>query len=361
MGGWPANMPNCSTKFPLSDARSASCENSEVTERSKRLLVTGSTGFIGRHLLPLLLDEGFDLVLPVRDVQRCPQLFRDHPGIQIIRADQLERQEPLDEALRRTSGIIHLAGLAHVADPKDAKAFENTNARMTAHLVQCAGRADGISLFVHMSSLAAVTDNVSTSTIDDMTVPRPATDYGISKLQAEAHAATLTSRGVCAISLRPPLVVGFDAKGNWASLQKLGASGVPLPFAGIRNRRSMVSVQTVTQAITHLCRSRPPAEKSGNYCVADPETLSLREILIELRAGLGMSPRLWPFPAFAFAALGHAMRRRRLVASLIDDLVVDPSRFYSTFEFRPSIPLREAIRRSGADYGSAQSAVARSS
>lgn len=323
-----------------------------MAKKCNRILVTGSTGFVGRHLVRRLLTSDFELVLPVRNTERCPIAFRTSPRVQLIPCDGWGRSAK--EALRGVSGVVHLAGLAHVRNPRAAALFEDANVRLTSSLVDEVKKAENVSLFVHMSSLAAITGNASDKTVDDYTPARPTTDYGLSKLRAEACVAELSNHGVAAISLRPPLIVGSGAKGNWALLLKLATTGVPLPFGSVHNRRSLVSVQTVAEAIDHLCSTKPSPATSGSYCLTDSEPLSLKNMLSELRAGVGMRPRLLPVPVPVLAALGHLSGARRVAASLLDDLYVDASRFDSVFGFQSSVYLRAEIRGSAAEYRQAR-------
>ncbi|WP_139789276.1 hypothetical protein [Manganibacter manganicus] len=186
--------------------------------------------------------------------------------------------------------------------------------------------------------------------VSDVTKNEPVAAYGRSKREAEEHVAKLAERGVLAISLRPPLVVGADAKGNWAGLQKLAATGIPLPFGGIHNERSFIGVWSLAEMIAHLCRSDWHSELSGNYCVADPGFLSLPDIVTELRSGMGIPARLFSVPSAIFDWAGALSGRRRQFAGLTGNLRVDPSRFLERFGFKPALPVREAIRHSGADY-----------
>ena len=104
-------------------------------------------------------------------------------------------------------------------------------------------------------------------------------------------------------------IVGAEARGNWALLERLAASGLPLPFASIVNRRSFVGVETLCEAISALICQTPESRLSGNYCIADEETLSLPDVIGELRQGMGMSPRIFACPPAIFAALGQLTGR----------------------------------------------------
>ena len=187
------------------------------------------------------------------------------------------------------------------------------------------------------------TANATEATLDDRSDALPATAYGRSKRVAEEHVAALAAKGVFAVSLRPPLVAGAEARGNWALLQRLAPRGSP----AFREHRQSAKLRRGRHAVRGdfgtVSRSWDP-RLSGNYCIADEERLSLPEVVRELRRGMGLPPRLFACPPAIFAALGQLSGRRRQLAGLTGNLRVDASRFFSTFAFKPATPIREAIR-----------------
>jgi UDP-glucose 4-epimerase len=313
------------------------------------ILVTGGTGFIGRHVVRKLLAEGHSLRLPYR--RSAPTEWHDDPRIELIEIEDFPVAD-LAPLVGGTGAIVHLAGLAHVGDMHRAdlsRDFQRLNDELTGRLASAA-RDAGTAAFIHISSLAAITSNANAEIVSDLTDTGPVSSYGRSKRAAEARVRQLAAAGRFAISLRPPLVVGAGASGNWRSLQKLAALGLPLPFASVRNRRSFISIQSLTQAIALLCSRSWPPSYSGDYCIADPDLLSLPQIVVELRSGMGRKPSLFPCPPTLLDALGAVTGRGRQIAGLTGSLRVDSSRFATTFNFVPELSIREAIRVSGKEF-----------
>lgn len=314
--------------------------------------MTGAAGFVGRHVVQSLLTDGHELTLLLRSSSNIPAAFEANPQIDILGFSDADAEETFATAFSGVSAVVHLAGLAHVAKSDRAVStnlFTQSNTELTARLARLAA-ANDIKSFIHLSSLAAVVPNACEAKIDDTVDLGPASPYGQSKREAEKHVQSLAETGAFAISLRPPLIVGAEAKGNWASLQALAATGIPLPFASLRNKRSFVGIGTLVKAITLLCTTRQSSENSGEYCLVDPETMSTADVVRELRAGMKMPPRIFPCPTGLFRLIGRLTGRRRQLEGLIGDLEVDASRFYSTFDFSPSQNLGDAMRQSGAAY-----------
>ncbi len=251
-------------------------------------------------------------------------------------------------ALQGCEAVVHLAAQVPLPGVSD-EAFDEVNDRGTARLIeQCA--ASEAKLLVLMSSVFAVTDNTAKAPIDEQTQPNPTTPYGRSKLASENHMKLFDRPGRCGIVLRPPIVYGAGAQGNWRLLQRLAASGVPLPFGAVRNRRTLVAAENLADAVFRLI-SLPPAElKSGTYLVSDQESVSLTEILTWLRIGMAMSPRLLPVPPALLEFSLRAFGRQKIAKSLLGDLEVDSRLFRETFCWSPMVQPREGITRSGAGF-----------
>lgn len=320
-----------------------------------QVVVTGATGFVGRHIVERLLEHGHAATLAVRDQAACPAEWQSDGRLKIVATGGLEDAPTLEAVLAGHHAVIHAAGLAHVA-PRDAAeaetAFMRANAEATGRLARAAKKA-GISRFVHVSSLAAITPNAAEVVVDDATTGwRPQTAYGRSKLAAEE--ALEAERGeMGAISLRPPLIVGSDAPGNWRSLQRLAASGLPLPFGSVANRRSLIGVDALADRIATLCSRVWPRESSGRYCVAEGLPVSLRDMITELRGGMDLPPRLFACPTPLMRTVLRATGRQRQAEGLFGDLVVDDGRFRRTFlsgDAREAEDLRATIRGAGTGY-----------
>ena len=125
------------------------------------------------------------------------------------------------------------------------------------------------------------------------------------------------------VALRPVLVYGKGMKGNFAALVDLARSPYPLPLGGLKARRSLLSVDNLVDAVAAVLASSSPLRRP--FIVADPEALTVPEMIAALRQGLGRSPGLVPLPAPLLRLALHAAGRKGWYERLACPLVVDPS------------------------------------
>jgi nucleoside-diphosphate-sugar epimerase len=296
-----------------------------------RILVTGASGFVGRAVVPALVAAGHDVRAAVRGV---PAPFAS--PVEVVPHGDLG--EPVDwlPALTGMECVVHLAGIAHTGPGIPAARYDRVNRHATAELAQAA-RAAGIERLVLVSTIRAQTGPASDGVLTEADAPRPTDDYGRSKLAAEV---ALAQSGVPFTVLRPVLVYGPAARGNLRALVRLCALPLPLPFGALAKRRSLVSVQNLAAAILHV--HRHDACRGETYLVADPQPLSLPEIVTALRAGMGKAPGLITVPP-ALIRLGlTALRRTHNWDQLNGQLVVDPSKLIAS-GWRPDPDTKAAL------------------
>lgn len=311
----------------------------------KRILITGATGFIGRHIVPRLRRDGHALTLAVRKASTCPTAWHHDQEIRLVETGPIESSTNLDTTFAETAVVIHLAGLVQATnDGNEDEEFDFANTVATQKLVDAA-TDHRVEAFINLSSLSTISDGVTPDILNDDVQGKPSSAYGRSKQKAEESVAQLSSKGIFSVSLRLPLVFGTDAKGKWAILQKLAATSMPLPFGCIKNRRSIISAESAADVIAHLCTRRWPVSSSGVYIVSDG-AVSTADMVIELRRGMGLPPRLLPIPVAFLSMTATILRQQQRVASLFGNCEVDDTRFRRRFEYLASTDVRLAIRQS---------------
>ncbi|HZO22101.1 MAG TPA: NAD-dependent epimerase/dehydratase family protein, partial [Steroidobacteraceae bacterium] len=251
--------------------------------------------------------------------------------------------------------IVHLAGLAHqqASTASRLPEFLRINAEGTRLLARSASRAR-VRRFVFVSSIAAVRTRSDTP-VDDSTPCAPTDAYGCSKLEAErALLGELKNAPTDWCILRPPLVYGPGNPGNMRRLLQLMSSGLPLPLASIRNRRSFIFVDNLVDALVRVLRH--PPKVCSTYVLSDGSDFSTPELVTALAAAAGRRVRLFPVPVSVLGMLGRAgdaagalldktVGLSTAVDRLVGSLPVDGTRFRQSFEWHPRINPDAALRQ----------------
>jgi nucleoside-diphosphate-sugar epimerase len=295
------------------------------------VLLTGASGFVGRHLLPSLAAAGY----AVRAAVRPSSQIEPTAGVEVVRVANFEDGVDWTPVLSGVSAVVHLAALAHTLEHENDQPYDVINRAATEALARAAANA-GVAHFVFVSSIRAQCGPSAAHVLNEMDEPRPVDAYGRSKLAAEAAVA---AAGIPCTIFRPVLVYGPQVGGNMERLVALAASRLPLPFGGLNNRRSLLAVDNLNAAI-RFALAQPPAARD-TYVVADPEPLSIADILTALRAAVGRRPGLWALPAPLVLGLCR-IAGSGLWERLGSSLVVDPGKLMRA-GWKPVIEARTAL------------------
>lgn len=305
-----------------------------------RILLTGANGFVGSHLRRRLSEAGHRVVAASRKPPSATDV-----GEWVV----LDEDGDFAAALEGCEALIHAAG----ATPANSGAVPSNYEGSLRYSCRLAEAVPGsaVRTVIHLSSVAALggVRALAASSIDDRLPAAPATDYGRSKREAELAFDGAAAPGRLVANLRLPLVFGPGAQGSWAALSRLAASGLPLPFASVANRRSFLGIGNLGRLVEAILASSGDGERSGTYVAADRELVSLREVCTALRSGLDRRAGLFPFPPALLSAPLRWAGREEMAAGLFADLVIDASRARETFGWDPVEPTLEAMARSLSD------------
>ena len=298
------------------------------------VLVTGASGFVGGHLKLRLVRDGY----AVRRVVRTRPGQDDESAIAA-----LGPATDWQSALVDVNTVVHLAARVHRQnDEQESHLYRVTNTEGTLSLAYAAANA-GVRHFIFISTVLVhgrSSDGRRPFTENDILMPRGS--YGLSKAAAELGLERIAQEcGMAVTIIRPPLVFGAGAKGNFRALGRVVKRGIPLPFASIRNRRAFVSVQNLTSFISH--RILHPGTNYEVFLVADDEQVSTPEFIRQLARAAGAPSRLFPMPTKALDGLFKVSGRPDAHDSLIGSLELDLSKAAST-GWRPEISQREGLR-----------------
>ena len=298
-----------------------------------RILVTGATGFIGQSLVPALARQGFF----VRAAARDPARVAAGPNVEPVAMPDLSGPADWSGLLEDVSHIVHLAGIAHAPGALPDEIYTRINTDAVAEL---AGQAKGkIDRFVLMSSVRAQAGLSSPTTITEAETPAPTEIYGRTKLEAERR---LSESGVDYTALRPAVVYGPGVKGNIASLATIAKTPMPLPFGGLDNRRSLLSIDNLIAAVAHVLQTEET--RNETYLVADAESISVAGMVAAMREGLGRPPQLVKMPHRAIRRLMKSFGREADWERVCGTFEIDPAKLMAT-GWRPEIDSAEGIKK----------------
>lgn len=272
----------------------------EPIEPGATVLVTGATGFVGRAVCARLNEAGYS----VRAVGRHE-------------VGEIHRGTDWRAVLEGCDAVVHLAARVHVMNggaDGDDEVYREVNLHGTATLVRQAREA-GLRRFVFMSTIKVLGESGVEVKPDDPPAPHDA--YAVSKTEAEAAIHDLAEE-MDVVILRPPLVYGPGVRANFERLMRLVATGWPLPFSAIRNRRSLIHVGNLADAVRHALICRP-----GTYHPKDRRDLSLPELTQLIASGMERPCRMFPVPTVLLRLAGRLTGRHASVSRLTETFTSD--------------------------------------
>jgi nucleoside-diphosphate-sugar epimerase len=255
-----------------------------------KLLLTGSSGFVGSNLIDAFHQ---DFELYGLDIIKSGKI----PEEKAFGWDELKRLPELD-------AIIHLAGKAHDTSNtvEEAEYFE-VNLGLTKNIFDHFLNSSA-NKFIFFSSVKAVADSVEGEILTEDVIPNPMTPYGKSKLAAEAY---IQSKPIpdhkSVFILRSCMIHGPGNKGNLNLLYKVVQKGIPWPLGAYNNQRSFASIRNVSYIVRNLIEAPVP---SGTYNVADDEPLSTNELVRLIAESLDRKPRVWDLPEGLISGLARS-------------------------------------------------------
>ena len=270
-----------------------------IQSRNKKILVTGATGFIGRHLCEHLLDSGFFVRALVRE--SSSNTLKPNRNLEQPVGDLLDLRF-LTKACEDIDVIVHLAGLAHV----NGSTHEQLH-KMNLHgteLLLAAADEQKVERFVFMSSSLAATTN---------TQGLATTAYGRTKLAAERLIMSWHTAGnLKCVVLRSVNVYGQGMRGNIALLITLVLSGLAPPLPRLRTSLSLVGVEDVCDALSLVIMSGTACGKI--YTLTDGVHYMISDIEDAIYKKAGRDLPIWRIPRLLLyvACLSAEILRRCL-------------------------------------------------
>ncbi len=314
-----------------------------LASAGRRVVVTGASGFIGRAVMPALAARGFAVRGLVRDASPPAE------GVEIRVIGDLTplNTHALAEMLRDADAVVHLAGRVHVPARADAPAaYRTMNVELTERLARAAAVC-GIDHFVFASSIKVNGEaTLSGRPFRESDTPQPQDAYARSKWEAEtALAQVAAATGLRVTALRLPLTYGPAAKANFAALARAIRRGMPLPLAGIVNRRSLLGVGNLADALaavlTDVDATAPG--RCTTWLLADGAAVATPALARAIGVAVGVPARLFALPPRILHTAAAALGREETLARLTGSLEVDDRAFRARFGWTPPFTLQQGL------------------
>jgi nucleoside-diphosphate-sugar epimerase len=305
-----------------------------------RILVTGAAGFIGRGLSQELAERGHAVLVATR------RPAQPVAGVELRPVGDIGPHTAWSDHLAGVDVVVHLATRAHRPVNLAAGEVEVEAAAALAHAAAAAG-ARRLVLVSSIRAMGATTRPGAPLRAGDP--PRPDDLYGRTKLAIEgALVAAAQQTGLDLVILRPPLVYGPGAKGNLRALIRLIARGLPLPFAGIDNRRSLIFLDNLVDLVAIACLH--PAASERVLLARDNTDLSTPGLISALAAGLQRPARLFSVPPTALATLSFLPKVGAAVSVLTSSLQIEDDETRRTLGWSPAIPTEAGLASTARAY-----------
>ena len=314
-----------------------------------RIFITGGSGFIGGALLELLVNsKNYISTISRFDYERLDSLDL------VIRGDigQLNKNNKLSAAvkdvLENTDVIIHLAGRAHIVADNSTNPlneYRKINRDATLALARIAANS-GVKRFVFLSSIG-VNGNQNNKPFTERDKPNPEEDYAISKYEAEQGLLVLSREvDMDVVIIRPPLVYGPNAPGNFNTLLRWVLKGAPLPFGLIKNKRSFIALDNLTDFIIHCLNYKDtPLACNQVFLVSDGEDVSTSQFLRKVSKAVRSKTILLPIPVSTLQFILRVIGKGNIAERLFDSLQVDNSKAKELLNWQPIITMDKQLKK----------------
>jgi UDP-glucose 4-epimerase len=305
-------------------------------------LVTGASGFVGRHLCEKLIDAGYSLRFALRR-----EIDNDDPLLRLGEATvvgDINGGSNWSAVLKGVATVVHLANRAHVMRESSANplaCFREVNEEGTRRLAEQAAQF-GVRRLVYLSTVKVLGEATTATPFHETDSPNPQDPYAVSKWEAELALKQVSSEtGLEIVLLRPPLVYGPGVGANFLSLMRWVLQGVPLPLAAIENRRSMIYVGNLAGCIA-TCLEH--TEAAGNtFLVSDGEAVSTSSLVSRIAAVAGVPDRSWSLPPALLHAVGNLVGKGTVVRRLTESLEVSDKAIRRDLGWQPQYSLIEGL------------------
>ncbi|WP_299568289.1 NAD-dependent epimerase/dehydratase family protein [uncultured Shewanella sp.] len=301
-----------------------------IITASDSILVTGSNGFVGSYLNKLL---AYRCAIATRTFNRQSLNHR-----QVLLSSLVQPETPL--LFNEAKVVIHLAGIAH-SNQYEVSEFQRVNHRMTLNLGTQAAKA-GVRRFVFVSSIGVNGTSTSELPFSNASDVNPHNAYAQSKYDAELGLKKIAEEtGLEVVIVRPTLVYGRNAPGNFGLLINLVQKLPFLPFGLADNKRDFISVQNLADLLI-TCANNPNAA-GHTFLASDGETVSIKDFTNAIAKGLNKKLIQLPVPFSLMYLAARIVGKQAMAEQLLGNLQVDSSNAQEVLGWVPPFTMEQAM------------------
>tara|TARA_B110000211_G_C14092983_1_gene560440 strand:+ start:12570 stop:13484 length:915 start_codon:yes stop_codon:yes gene_type:complete len=299
------------------------------------ILLTGASGFLGSYLFKKLQAK-YDVIGTYRS--RLSDV--GYRGVKIDVKPTTDWSSHLDNI----NCVVYCLGLAHVTNEgvDMLEQFRNVNCLSALNLAKQAA-SQGVDRFVYISSIGV--NGLSTERpFKNNDECNPSESYAISKYEAELGLKQISKEtGMEIVIIRPPLIYGKGAPGNFGKFIKLVKLGLPLPLGSLNNKRSLVGLDNLVDLIS-ICIVHPKAANQV-FLVSDDYDISTTELLELMIFSCGGRASLLSVHVNILKACAYIVGKKNIIDRMNSNLQIDISHTKNTLSWEPSVSVEEGIDR----------------
>lgn len=312
---------------------------------NNRILITGATGFVGSYLTKMLIEQGYSLVLALRN-EIDTHSFKFVDNCEIINIGNITPQTDWADALKNVSVVIHLANKAHIMNADSSTDFDTLNLKATLNLAQQARNA-GVKQFIYLSSAKVngeTNHKLSNGQLiafkEDLNGFIPTDPYALSKFKAEQALKELDSIKITII--RPPLIYGPRVGANFLKLIDLVQKNKILPFGASKNQRSLVFIGNLVDLISRCINNNCAYDQT--FLVSDLESVSTDRLVVSIAQVLDKKLIDLAIPSRFFVAFLKIVGKKDLAIRLFDSFLIDSSFVRNHLDWQPPYSLLQGLK-----------------
>lgn len=295
--------------------------------------ITGANGFIGNYLFNYLKENGDDVIGFVRR-----NINKDE---NIVEIEKIDSTTDWYGKLIDIDCLVHCAGIAHLSSIS-SHSYKEVNILGSLNLMKNASE-QGVKRFIYISTAKVMGDVSIKRPFKDEDIPKPIGLYANSKYEAELQLKKVASNlELELVILRPPLVYGPKVKANFRDLMQICNLGIPLPFGGLNNLRSFISLDNLVDLIVKCSHCEEAINRT--FLISDDQDLSTKELIIEIKKNMQKKAYLFYFPSPILFLIASLFKREASFNALFRNFQLDIQETKKVLNWEPRFNVSEGIK-----------------